>query len=56
MREIYHRAKNNMQVIMSLIKLQLTSVSDDNARQMLNDTQDRIMSMAIVHEKLYHKH
>ncbi|MDA8091132.1 MAG: PAS domain S-box protein [Nitrospiraceae bacterium] len=53
LREIYHRTKNNMQVIISLIKLQLASVTNDKTMQMFNDTQNRIMSMAIVHEKLY---
>ncbi len=53
LRELHHRTKNNMQVIMSLINLQIASVSNKQDAYLLNDTQNRIMSMALVHEKLY---
>lgn len=53
LRELYHRTKNNMQVIMSLINLQIASVAGKNELHLLTDTQNRIMSMALVHEKLY---
>lgn len=53
LRELYHRTKNNMQVIMSLINLQIASVPNKKDVLFLNDTKNRIMSMALVHEKLY---
>jgi PAS domain S-box-containing protein len=53
LREIHHRVKNNMQVIISLINLQAKRVSDPAGLQMLKDAQRRIFSMALVHEKLY---
>ncbi len=53
LRELYHRTKNNMQVISSLISLQSSSVSDSHVLQMFDDTKNRIRAMALVHEKLY---
>ena len=53
LRELYHRTKNNMQVITSLISLQAASISDSHILQMFEDTKSRIQAMALVHEKLY---
>jgi PAS domain S-box-containing protein len=53
LRELYHRTKNNMQVISSLISLQSSSVTDSRVLQMFEDTKNRIYAMALVHEKLY---
>ncbi len=53
LRELYHRTKNNMQVISSLISLQSSSISDGSILQMFDDTKNRIRAMALVHEKLY---
>ncbi len=53
LRELYHRTKNNMQVITSLISLQSASLSDSRILQMFDDTKNRIRAMALVHEKLY---
>ncbi len=53
LRELYHRTKNNMQVISSLISMQSASVSDERILQMFHDTGNRIRAMALVHEKLY---
>lgn len=53
LREIYHRTKNNMLVIISMLKLQLAKLSDQQARMILEETENRIRAMAMVHEKLY---
>ena len=53
LRELYHRTKNNMQVISSLLSLQGARVSDLDAHQVLQDTQKHIQAMALVHEMLY---
>lgn len=53
LKEVNHRTKNNLQLILSLIQLQLRRVTDQEARSVLLDTSRRIMSVAAVHEKLY---
>jgi PAS domain S-box-containing protein len=53
LKEIHHRVKNNMQIISSLINLQSARISDRKTAMMLKSSQDRIKSMAIIHEKLY---
>jgi len=53
LQEIHHRVKNNLSLISGLIELQLDSTSDQNAREVLKDSQSRIHSMAMIHEKLY---
>jgi len=53
LKEVYHRVKNNMQVISSLINIQLQTVTEPSASELLKETQNRIRIMQLIHEKLY---
>jgi len=53
MREIHHRVKNNMQIISSLLRLQSRQIKNGELTDIFNVAQDRIKSMALIHESLY---
>jgi two-component sensor histidine kinase/PAS domain-containing protein len=53
LRELYHRTKNNMNVIISMLKLQSREIEDARLKKAFSETEDRIISMSLVHEKLY---
>jgi two-component sensor histidine kinase len=53
LKEVHHRVKNNMQVISSLLNLQAGQEQDKRVLNALQDAQDRVAAMALVHENLY---
>lgn len=53
LREIHHRVKNNLNIIYSLLDMQSRQVSDPSLNELLLDSQKRLKTMALIHEKLY---
>ncbi|OUL34842.1 PAS domain-containing protein [Nostoc sp. 106C] len=53
LKEIHHRVKNNLGIVSSLLQMQCRRIQDPQATAILSDSQNRIASIALVHEKLY---
>lgn len=53
LKEIHHRVKNNLQIISGILSLQNNSISDEKAKQILVDGQDRIQTIALLHKTMY---
>ena len=53
LQEVHHRVKNNLQIINSILNLQKSFVNDDKAIEGLEEIQNRVSTMSIIHETLY---
>jgi PAS domain S-box-containing protein len=53
LKEVHHRVKNNLQIILSILNLQYASVSDKKTLDLLRDVRSRIKAMSFIHELLY---
>ncbi len=56
LQEIHHRVKNNLQIISGLLTLQADQASGKSLDEIFRESQDRIRSIALIHEKLYRSH
>jgi two-component sensor histidine kinase len=53
LKEIHHRVRNNLQIVISLLNSQAADLSDDSALSTIKESQHRVQAMALIHQKLY---
>lgn len=55
LKEIHHRVKNNLEIVSSLLALQSAQIDDPNVKDAMQEGQNRVQSIGIVHQKLYQR-
>lgn len=53
LQEIHHRVKNNLQIVMSLLRMQASKIETSDAKEHYNDAINRVLTMSLIHQKLY---
>jgi two-component sensor histidine kinase len=53
LREVHHRVKNNLQIIVSLLRIKERLIKDEQVLRIFKESQNQIIAMSLVHEKLY---
>lgn len=53
LKEVHHRVKNNMQIVVSLLRLQSIQINDEELKQLFRSCENRVRTMALIHERLY---
>lgn len=52
-KEVHHRVKNNLQIVISLLRMQMNDIESPETRQQFRDAINRVMTMSLIHQKLY---